>query len=88
MPISIKRLSDGSLFTLPKELDERALVRDVKFKIRREFRPKQIRGCRLIFNGKIMNSKHYLHYYGVKDNDIIEMDDRTNWTSSSDSSST
>ena len=45
-----------------------------------------IKGCRLMFAGKVMKSRHRLQHYGVMNNNTIEMDDRKNWSSSSSSS--
>jgi hypothetical protein len=87
MPVIIKRLSDGTTFLLPDDYGQKTFVKTLKSTIRKEFPPKFPNGCRLIFCGKVMKSRHHLHHYGVADDDTIEMDDRKNWSSSSSSSS-
>ncbi|RNA27223.1 hypothetical protein BpHYR1_021664 [Brachionus plicatilis] len=86
MPITVKRLSDGSTYLL-EDIDPGSFVNTVKRRIRKEFAPQFKNGCRLLFNGKVMKSRHRLKHYKVEDNGIIEMDDRKNWSSSSSSSS-
>ena len=86
MPIEIHRLSDGSRWLIP-DVGPGTFVRDVKSKIRASFKPQFENGCRLIYNKKVLKSRHRLKHYKIEDNFVIDMDDRKNWSSSSSSSS-
>lgn len=86
MPITVQRLSDGSTYFI-EDIDPGTFVNTVKSRIRKEFAPQFKNGCRLLFNGKVMKSRHRLKHYRVEDNAVIQMDDRKNWSSSSSSSS-
>ena len=85
MTITVVRLSDGSKHVF-NDLSPDSRVKSLKSALRKDFLPKFQNGCRLIFNNKIMKSIHHLKHYGINDNDIVEMDDRKNWSSSSSSS--
>ena len=84
MPVTVKRLSDGA--THQFNLGPGDWVRSLKSAIRKEFLPKFPNGCRLIFGGKVMKSRHHLKHYGILEGNTIDMDDRKNWSSSSSSS--
>lgn len=85
MPVEIHRLSDGSRWVVP-EVTPTSFVREVKSKIRANFKPQFENGCRLIFNKKVLKSRHRLKHYKINDYDVIDMDDRKNWSSSSSGS--
>lgn len=86
MPITVQRLSDGSSYYI-EDMGPGTFVNSVKSRIRKEFAPQFKNGCRLMFHGKVMKSRHRLKHYKVEDNETIQMDDRKNWSSSSSSSS-
>ena len=86
MTITVVRLSDGSRHTF-NDISPDSWVRSLKSALRKDFLPKYKNGCRLIFNKKVMKSRHHLKHYKISDNDTVEMDDRKNWSSSSSSSS-
>jgi hypothetical protein len=84
MTLTVHRQSDGA--THQFKIGPGESVRHLKETIRKEFLPKFPNGCRLIFGGKVMKSRHHLKHYGVGEGATIEMDDRKNWSSSSSSS--
>jgi hypothetical protein len=86
MPIFVKRLSDGSS-TYFDDITEGSFVRKLKRRLRKDFKPAQKNGCRLVFNGHVLKSRHTLKHYNIHDNSVVEMDDTKNWSSSSSSSS-
>lgn len=92
--ITVTRKSDDALVTLI--LHEKTTVAELKAQIRTYLSPQYIQGCRLIFNGKVLRSKHSLKHYGLTNNRApphvlgnsnILMDDTKNWKSDSSSSS-
>ena len=85
MPVKVKRLSDGAEIVL-EDINPGKLVNSVKNRMRSKLPPKYKGGCRLIFNKKVLKSRHTLKHYRINDNDVIEMDDRKDWSSSSSSS--
>lgn len=86
MPIFVTRLSDGSSWQFD-DVGPGSFVRDLKSKIRKQFKPQFPNGCRLVHNKKVLKSRHRLKHYNIEDNGTVEMDDRKNWSSSSSSSS-
>lgn len=86
MPVEIRRLSDNSRWLI-QDVGPGTFVREVKSKIRANFKPQFENGCRLIFNGKVLKSRHRLKHYRIEDYAVVDMDDRKNWSSSSSSSS-
>ncbi len=88
MTITIRRLSDNHKYDF-YDVDPSDLVLKLKNRIKDDFMPSFPNGCRLIFEGKVLKSRHRLKYYNIKNEQIIDMDDRRNWSSSSsDSDST
>ena len=85
MTLTVHRLSDGATHTF--NLGPGDWVRSLKSALRKDFLPKYPNGCRLVFNGKVMKSRHHLKHYGVAEGGTVNMDDRKNWSSSSSSSS-
>ena len=85
MPIKVKRLSDGHVFSLPDHVNPLTRVRDVKKELHAHLAPKFEHGCRLKYQGKVLKSLHKLTHYGVQENGELEMDDTKNWSSSSSS---
>lgn len=85
MPITVKRLSDNATHTF-EDVSPSNWVKGLKDRLRKDFIPKFPNGCRLIYNGKVLKSRHHLKHYKIKDNDVVDMDDRKNWSSSSSSS--
>lgn len=86
MPVTIKRLSDNETYKI-QEVGPTVTVKNLKNMIKKLFPPKHFNGCRLVFKGKVLKSKHSLKHYKVKDNDTIDMDDTKNWALSSTSDS-
>ena len=66
---------------------QKTFVKDIKSKLKSDFPPKYTHGCKLMYRGKVLKSRHHLHHYGVQENDLIEMNDTKDWSSSSTSSS-
>lgn len=85
MPITVKRLSDNNWMQF--DFGPKDWVKKVKDECKANFKPAHPNGCRLMFNGKVMKSRHHLKHYKVTDGAEIIMDDRKNWSSSSSSSS-
>ena len=85
MPISVKRNSDGKLEYFDKIGPDES-VKVLKDAIRANLAPKFPNGARLVFDGKVLKSRHRLKHYGISDNCIIEMRDEKNWSSSSSGS--
>ncbi|CAF2329339.1 unnamed protein product [Rotaria sp. Silwood2] len=92
--LTITRKSDDTFVVIL--LNEKTTVGELKTKIRTALPPKFTKGCRLIFNGKVLKSKRTLKYYGLTNNQApphmlgnsnILMDDSKNWKSDSSSSS-
>ncbi|CAF0756376.1 unnamed protein product [Rotaria sordida] len=92
--LTITRKSDDEFIVIL--LHEMATIGELKTKLRTSLPPKFTRGCRLIFNGKILQSKRTLKHYGLTNNQApphvlgnsnILMDDTKNWKSDSSSSS-
>ena len=82
MSINIKRLSDAK--TMKLEVDPNvATVAELKSKIRKEFPPSCVMGCKLSFNGELLKSEDTLKECGITANATIEMDDSENWESES-----
>lgn len=86
MPVVVTRLSDGSSIVVD-DIGPGSFVNSLKSKLRKDFAPQFKNGCRLIFAGKVLKSRHRLKHYKIEDNAVIQMDDRKNWSSSSSSSS-
>lgn len=86
MPITVTRLSDGSSFRI-EDIGPGSFVNSVKSRVRKEFAPQYKNGCRLMYAGKVLKSRHRLKHYRIEDDATIQMDDRKNWSSSSSSSS-
>jgi len=84
MFLTVKRLSDGTTYLL--DFEPKTRVREVKKKLRQNFTPKYPQGCRLVYNGHILKSRHSFKYYGINADTHVDMDDTKNWTSSSESS--
>ncbi|CAF0736380.1 unnamed protein product [Rotaria sp. Silwood1] len=92
--LTITRKSDDAFVVIL--LHEKATVGELKTQIRSTLPPKYTQGCRLIFNGKVLQSKRTLKHYGLTNNQApphmlgnsnILMDDTKNWKSDSSSSS-
>lgn len=82
MSVYIKRLSDDQIKKI--EINPKtATVGELKSKIRKEFPPAFTRGCKLLFNDKIMDSNDRLKEHDITVNDIIEMDDSKDWETES-----
>lgn len=43
-----------------------SFVNSIKSRLRKEFAPQFKNGCRLLFNGKVMKSRHRLKHYGFQ----------------------
>lgn len=86
MPIEIRRLSDGSRWLIDSA-GPGSFIREVKSKIKKDFKPAHPNGCRLVYNGKVLKSRHRVKHYKIPDGGTIDMDDTKNWSSSSSSSS-
>ena len=92
--LTITRKSDDSSEVLL--VNEKLTIRELKNEIRTRLPPKFDEGCRLIYKGKVLQSKRTLKHYGLTNNQApphilgnsnILMDDTKNWKSDSSSSS-
>jgi hypothetical protein len=86
MPVKVKRLSDNKVHELPDDISPKSFVKSVKSHLHKNFAPQFPNGCRLVFESKVMKSRHRLNHYGVMDGNTIDMDDTKNWSSSSSAS--
>lgn len=78
MPISVRRNSDGLVRTFPN-MNTYTDVSELRETLRDNLPPKNNNRYRLVYQGQIMDSSRNLRYYGVRDNDIIEMQDTMNY---------
>ena len=62
--LTVVRKSDGQSLTFV--LDEKTLIHDLKYELRRRLKPRFEQGCRLIFRNKVLKGKHTLKHYGIK----------------------
>lgn len=62
--VTVVRKSDGQSLTFV--LDEKTLIHDLKYELRRRLKPRFDQGCRLIFRNKVLKGKHTLKHYGIK----------------------
>ena len=85
MPITVKRLSDGTSMEF-EEVNPETKTKALKALIAERLAPANPRGCRLIFAGKVLISRRKLKKYHIIDGQIIEMDDTKNWSDPSSSS--
>ncbi len=85
MPVTVKRASDGATFEF-QDIGPETKTKLLKEAINRELTPAHPKGLRLIFNKKVLKSRHRLKTYKVQDGDTIEMDDTANWSDASSTS--
>ena len=87
MPITIHRKSNDTSPTF-EDLTPSTKVKDLKMRIRAEFPPAHPKGIRLIGGPKnqVLKSRKKIESYGIKDGEIIEMHDTSNWSDESSTS--
>ena len=79
------RLSDKTVHHFP-DIGPNTFVKSLKELIKTDFPPAYPNGCRLVYEGRVLSSKHRLKHYRVSEKDIIQMDDRKDWTDTSSES--